>query len=150
MDDAALDALRVPRELRQRAREILEITDDACHTHLNAEYAQCCRVLVGRLARKRPSPLARGDARIWAAGAIYATGQVNFLFDRSQDPHLNTDQLAERLGVLKTTMANKAALINKTLEIDGSLFDARMLPSELRDEARRQGLIPDLDTRRAA
>jgi len=71
-------------------------------------------------------------------------------------------------------MANKAALINKTLdigifepdltttamleqhplawivEIDGSLFDARMLPSELRDEARRQGLIPDLDTRRAA
>jgi len=64
-------------ELRQRAREILEITDDACHTHLNAEYAQCCRVLVGRLARKRPSPLARGDARIWAAGAIYATGQVS-------------------------------------------------------------------------
>ena len=86
MDDAALDALRVPRELRQRAREILEITDDACHTHLNAEYARCCRVLVGRLARKRPSPLARGDARIWAAGAIYATGQVNFLFDRCPAP----------------------------------------------------------------
>jgi hypothetical protein len=50
--------------------------------------------LVARLARKRPSPLVRGDARIWAAGAIYAVGQVNFLFDRAQDPHSTADQLA--------------------------------------------------------
>jgi hypothetical protein len=42
-----------------------------------------CRRLVARLARKRPSPLVRGDMRIWAAGAIHAVGQVNFLFDRS-------------------------------------------------------------------
>lgn len=174
MNDADLADLRIPRDLRQRVGEILAITDDASHAHLNDEYAHCCRVLVGRLARKRPSPLTRGDVRIWAAGAIYATGQVNFLFDRSQNPHLDADQLAERLGVVKTTMANKAALINKTLdigifepdltttamleqhplawivEVDGLLVDARMLPSALQDEARRRGLIPDLDARRAA
>jgi Domain of unknown function (DUF6398) len=81
MHDADLTALRVPSGLRDRAREILTITDDACTRHLHDEYGQLCRHLVARLARKRPSPVVRGDARIWAAGVIYAIGQVNFLFD---------------------------------------------------------------------
>ena len=79
--------------MRARAREIVTITDDACAAGLDDEYARLCRVLVARLARKRPSPLARGEARIWAAGVIYAVGQVNFLFDRSQQPHLRADLL---------------------------------------------------------
>jgi len=64
-------------------------------------------VLVARLARKRPSPLVRGDTRIWAAGAIYTIGHVNFLFDRTQQPHLTAEQLASRLGVVKTTMPTR-------------------------------------------
>jgi hypothetical protein len=174
MDDADLTALRIPAALRGRAREILAICDQACTRQLDDEYAHVCRQLVGRLARKRPSPLMRGDTRIWAAGAIYAVGQVNFLFDRSQQPHMTADQLAACLGVVKTTMANKAALINRTLnigifepgltttamleqhplawlvEVDGLILDARMLPAELQDEAGRRGLIPDLEQHRAA
>jgi hypothetical protein len=174
MDDADLTALRIPAALRGRAREILAICDQACTRQLDDEYAHVCRQLVGRLARKRPSPLMRGDTRIWAAGAIYAVGQVNFLFDRSQQPHMTANQLAACLGVVKTTMANKAALINRTLnigifepgltttamleqhplawlvEVDGLILDARMLPAELQDEARRRGLIPDLEQHRAA
>jgi hypothetical protein len=159
---------------RARAAEIITISDAACHEHLDEEYAALARTLVARLARRRPSPLARGGARIWAAGAIYAVGQVNFLFDRSQRPHMTADRLAECLGVVKTTMANKAAQINRTLdigifepdltrtamleqhpmawlvEVDGFILDAQMLPAELQDEARRRGLIPDLDALRAA
>jgi Domain of unknown function (DUF6398) len=174
VDDADPTALRIPAALRDRAHEILAITNEACTQHLDDEYAHVCRHLVGRLARKRPSPLTRGDTRIWAAGAIYAVGQVNFLFDRSQQLHMTADQLAACLGVVKTTMANKAALINKTLhlsvlepdltrpamleqhplawlvEVDGLILDARMLPPELQDEARRRGLIPGLDHHRAA
>ena len=154
--------------MRDRAHAIIDITDRACHAHLDDEYGHIARRLVGRLARKRPSPLARGDARIWAAGVVYAAGRINFLFDPTQTPHLTAKQLAERLGVAQTTMANKAGLINRTLkigifepeltgiavleqhpmawivEVDGLLVDARMLPPELQDEARRLGLIPDL------
>jgi Domain of unknown function (DUF6398) len=79
--------------------EILAITDGVCAAHLDGEYGELCRVLVGRLARKRPSPLARGDTRIWAAGAIYAIGRVNFLFDRSQQPYFSADQLAHHVGL---------------------------------------------------
>lgn len=71
-------------------------------------------------------------------------------------------------------MANKAALIRKALDlgvyepdltrrsmlerhplawlvqVNGFLVDARTLPAEIQDEARRRGLLPDLDQRRAA
>lgn len=170
----ATDALRIPTAMLDRAQAIIAVTDAACHEHLDAEYGRIARRLVARLARKRPSPLIRGDVRIWAAGVIYAVGQVNFLFDRTQTPHLTADQLAERLGVVKTTMANKAGLINRTLnirvlepdltrvailerhpmawmvEVDGFIVDARDLPADLQDEARRRGLIPDLDALRKA
>lgn len=174
LTDGALAKLKVPAGLRPRVSEILAVTDEVCGAHLDGEYGRLCRVLVARLARKRPSPLARGDTRIWAAGAIYTVGRVNFLFDRSQQPHLSADQLADHAGVVKTTMANKAALINKALDlrvyepdltrramleqhpvawivqVNGFIVDARTLPPEIQNEARERGLIPDLDARRAA
>lgn len=166
--------LRIPVALRDRAQQIIDVADGACREHLDDEYGLLVRRLVARLARKRPSPIVRGDAKIWAAGAIYAVGQVNFLFDRTQTPHLTSEQLAVALGVVKTTMANKAGMIRRMLdigifepelsrvamieqhpmawlvEVDGFILDARTLPPELQDEARRRGLIPDLDALRAA
>lgn len=164
----------MPVELRPRVAEIVDIANQTCRACLDDEYAQLCARLVARLSRKHPSPLVRGDTRIWAAGAIYALGRINFLFDPSQQPHASAEQLAEQLGVVKSSMANKAALIRKTLdfglyepeltrrsmlerhplawlvEVNGFLVDARTLPVEIQDEARRRGLIPDLDERRAA
>ena len=168
------DEIRIPAAVRNPANAILDITDASCVDHLDDEYAHLARRLVGRLARKRPSPLMRGDSRIWAAAVLYVIGQINFLFDRSQKPHLTAAQLAAAVGAKQTTMASKAAMINRLLqigmyepkltrvamleqhpmawivEVDGFLVDARQLPDELQSEARRRGLIPDLDARRAA
>jgi hypothetical protein len=163
--EALLVELKVPRAMRPRVAEIVAITDELCGACLDCEYAELGRELVARLARKRPSPLARGDVRIWAAGALYALGQINFLFDRSQQPHLTADQLAGDLGVVKTTMANKATTIRGTLDLGyyepgltrQSLYDdpplALMilaLPAAFQDAARRRSLIADLQGRRAA
>src|ERR1700682_4503301 len=103
--DALLVELKVPRTVRPRVAEILAITDELCAACLDREYGELGRELVASLGRKRPSPLARGDVRIWAAGALYTVGRINFLFDRSQDPHVTADELAEHLGVVKSTMA---------------------------------------------
>ena len=86
------------------------------------------RSLIARLARKRPSPLARGELRIWAGAAIYVVGSVNFLFDRTQRPHMTGDELSALTVVPKSTLASKAKLIRDVLHI----------------RARRRGLIPDL------
>ena len=83
---------------------------------------------------------------------------------------MTPDELAAHVGVVKSTMANKAALIAKTLDlgmfepdltrvemlerhpmawivqVNGFMVDARTLPEELQDEARRR---PDPEPRGA-
>ncbi len=115
MNDLA--ALKIPVALRPRAAEIIEITDTFCAEYLDAEYGELCRRLIARLARKRPSPLERGEPRIWAAGAVYELGSANFLFDRSLEPFMTAGQLAAGLGVAKTTMSNKARRIRDVLDL---------------------------------
>ena len=109
----------------------------------------------------------RGDLRIWAAAAIHAVGSVNFLFDRTQRPHLTGDDLSALTGVPKSTIANKAKLIRDVLHIRqmepefcrlellasnpmawmisiaGIIVDSRSMSPEVQAEARRRGLIPD-------
>jgi len=75
------------------------------------------RKLIAKLARKRPSPLARGDLRIWAAAAIYAVGSINFLFDSSQDIFMTGDQISLLTGVPKSTLSNKAKQIRDSLKL---------------------------------
>jgi len=172
---AADGELRIPTALRSLVGEVVAITDRVCLEHLDAEYAELCRRLVAKLARKRPSPLERGALRTWAAGAIYAVGSNNFLFDPSEIPHLTADRLSELLGVPKSTMAGKAKRIRDALgleayadvefcrrelladhpfawlvQVDGVIVDARQLPAELQAEARRRRLIPDLSLTEAA
>ena len=163
---SSAQALRVPAAAREVFDDIVARTDSFCLRHLDAEYAGLCVALAAKLARKRPSPLTRGDRDIWAAGIVYAIGRVNFLADPNQTPHLRTDELAQLLGVKQTTMTNKGRLIMDTLDIglmdpefsrremiernpmvwmlqiDGLIVDARQLPEQIQVELHRHGLIP--------
>ena len=161
----------MPRAVRPVAEEIITITDEFCAEHLDQEYAQLCRRLTAKLARKRPSPLVHGDRPIWAAGIVYTIGRVNFLADPSQRPHLRTDELARLVGIKQQTMTNKGRLIMDTLrislmdpewsrqdvmeksplvwlvEVNGLQVDVRMLPEEIQIDAWRRGLIPYVPAR---
>lgn len=121
--------MHVPNAARPYVDQIVAVTDAVCSEHLDVEYARLCRKVVGKLGRKRPSPLTRGDPGIWAAGVVYAVGQLNFVFDPEQTPHATADQLSEWLGVKKTTMANKARLIRDTLQL--SHFDTEFMRRDL-------------------
>ena len=102
---------QVPVAARGVFEEITAIIAEFCAANLDEEYARLGRRLAAKLARKRPSPLLRGDRRIWAAAIVYTIGRVNFLSDPSTQPYLRTDQLAELFGVKQHTMANKGRLI---------------------------------------
>jgi len=160
--------VNVPHAVQPYADEVVAVTDAVCLEHLDIEYADLCRRVVGKLGRKRPSPLLRGDLRIWASGVVYAVGQLNFVFDPAQTPHATADQLSGWLGVKKTTMANKARSIRSTLklshadsefmrrdlvdaspltwllEVNGMLVDIRHAPARLQVMAFELGLIPYL------
>lgn len=72
-----MDEVNVPHAVRPFADRVVAATDAVCLEHLDVAYAGLCRRVVGKLGRKRPSPLTRGDLDIWAAGVVYAVGQLN-------------------------------------------------------------------------
>jgi hypothetical protein len=163
---AELDELKIPNATRPVAEEIIKITDVVCATLLDAEYAVLARQVVAKLARKRPSPLLSGRRATWAAGVVYALGQVNFLFDPSREPFLTADELSEAFGLAKSTMGSKAKQIRDLLkmdynspefmradvaddnpavwfvEVDGLIMDARSLSLNLQTTAFARGYIP--------
>lgn len=161
-----LDELKIPKGLRPVADEIVAITDAVCSAVLDEEYADLARQAVAKLARKRPSPLSGGRRATWAAGVLYALGQVNFLFDPASDPCATAEQLAQATGVAKSTMSGKAKKVRDLLrigyfspefqradvaaqnplvwmiEVNGLAVDARHVPLEIQVEAFQRGLIP--------
>ncbi len=163
---AELEELKIPNATRPVAEEIIEITDGVCAKLLDPEYVGLARQVVAKLARKRPSPLLSGRRSTWAAGVVYALGQVNFLFDSSREPHLTADELSAAFEVAKSTMSSKAKQVRDLLkmsyftaeflradviaenpmvwfiEVDGLAMDSRSLPIDYQMVAFRRGYIP--------
>ncbi|MHB0979269.1 MAG: DUF6398 domain-containing protein [Thermoleophilia bacterium] len=157
---------RVPRAMRARYEAIIGITDRFCKENLNEEYAELSRKLTAALSRKRPSPLNTGRERSWAAGIIYALGQINFLFDKGSEPYLTATDLCAKIEVSQGTASRYANQVRDRadlwhfhpdwclrdivaespllwiFEVDGLLVDLREMPRELQEEAFRLGLIP--------
>jgi hypothetical protein len=88
----------VPLALQPADEAIVSQIEAVCREHLNDEYAGLSRQWAAALAQKRPSPLARGKPEIWACAMVYALGTVNFLFDKSQSPHMGADELCALMG----------------------------------------------------
>ena len=161
-------SLSVPEAMQPHYNEITALTDALCREKLNDEYSRLCREMTAALARKRPSPLIGGHAKSWACAIAYTVGSVNFLFDKSQTPHLRADELCAWFGISKSTGGNKSSQIKQMLKIglmdmqwtlpsrmddnpmawmvmvNGLIVDARRLPRPLQEEAYRKGLIPYL------
>lgn len=160
------DPHRVPQRLRGRFQLIVALTDLVAAEHLDAEYAELCRRMTAVLARRRPSPLERGEPRTWAAGILHAVGWVNFLTDPSRQPHMTTAALAAATGVGQSTIAATFRKIRDTLDlgrmdpewtrpselldnpfvwivlVNGLPMDLRDAPPEIQEAAFRQGVIP--------
>ena len=163
---AIAKSTKVPKAWGAYFAAITAITDRVCTEHLNDEYAELARQAIAALCRKRPSPLARGSVQVWACAVVYALGQVNFLSDRSGEPHMAMAELCAVFDVSGSTGANKARVVRDALkmgqfdltwtlpsqvannpmawlvEVDGLVVDARHLPRGLQELAHERGLIP--------
>jgi hypothetical protein len=160
------DPYSVPKTMQETYDAVIALTDGFCQTQLNEEYADMCRLMTAKLARKRPSPLARGRAKNWAAGIVHAVGTVNFAFDRSQTTHISVPDISDYFKVGKSSPTSKSKEIRDLFNIglmdpewtlpsrmdsnpmawyvsvDGFIMDARHLPRHLQEVAYAKGLIP--------
>ena len=75
------DAVWTRPALQRDVERIFASADPFCAEHLDLGYGRLVCRLVAKWARKRPSPLVRGDPRVWAAAAVHAIGNVSFLLD---------------------------------------------------------------------
>jgi hypothetical protein len=156
----------VPEAAKPAYDAVVGMTDTFCQAHLTWEYQMLCRKLTAALARKRPSPLARGKPEVWACAVLRVIGWVNFLDDSNQTPHLKLTVIDKAFGVAESTGQGKAKAIRELLKIrqfdfrwmlrrhiedsptvwmisvNGFLLDARRLKREVQEEAFRKGLIP--------
>ena len=145
---------------------ILGMIDQFCRDHLNDEYATLCRKLTEKLARKRPSPLLSGKPATWACGLVRTVGWVNYLDDRSQNPHMMLTAIDQAFGVGESTGQGKSKAIRSMLkirqfdhnwmlpsrmadnlmvwmlEVNGFMMDIRKSPREVQELAFEKGLIP--------
>ena len=65
--------MKVPQAMKERFAEIVSLTDSVCQEKLNSEYAELSRAMAAALARKRPSPLTKGNAATWAGAFVFVT-----------------------------------------------------------------------------
>jgi hypothetical protein len=96
------------QEIKQKEQKLIEMTSAFCAQKLNNEYSQLCEKLVKKLGRKRDVPFQRGKPEIWAAAVVNAIGSINFLFDKSFEPYISTDQINEYFGTKNSTVSSKA------------------------------------------
>ncbi|MCK5233012.1 MAG: hypothetical protein KAR13_22255 [Desulfobulbaceae bacterium] len=156
----------VPKPLRDRYEAIVKITDTFSQEYLNQEYAQLIRYAVAALCRKRPSPLLKGNLKSWACGVTHALGMINFLFDKSQTPHISATDLYKVFAVGQSTGQSKSKIVRDMLgmyqldpnwllpsriestsfiwmiSVNGMLVDVRTMPREIQKIAYEKGLIP--------
>lgn len=156
----------VPSTVEPAYSAIVKLIDTVCAQHLNHEYAALAQRLAATLARKRPSPIVRGKPETWACAILYALGTVNFLYDKTQKPHLRAEELCALLGVSTSSGANKAKQIRDLLkmgpmdpdwclpsrvddnplvwmlQVNGLIVDVRHMPREVQEIAFEKRLIP--------
>ncbi len=82
---------------------VVALTDAFCRDHLNDECRDLARAIAAALCRKRPSPLASGQPRSWACSIIYGLGQLNFLPDKANRPHIAMAEVCAAFGVGQST-----------------------------------------------
>ena len=167
--------MKIPKSMQDKYADISTIISDFSDKYLNEEYTAMSLSLLALLCRKRPSPILSGKPNTWACGIIYAIGKTNFLFDRSQTPHIRASELAGMFGISQSTAGNKASEIKRVANIkpldpewtlpsrlfdnpmvwmfktaSGFMFDVRYAPRATQAEFFDAGLIPfipaDLNT----
>ena len=156
----------VPKAMKEKYKAIVDITESFSEENLNEEYAQLIRYAVAAVCRKRPSPVVTGNANTWACGITHAIGMVNFLFDKTQTPHIDAKELYKKFGLSESTGSAKSKVVRTLLgmsqmdpewslpgnlknnpmvwllTVNGMIVDIRSMSREVQEMAFEKGLIP--------
>jgi hypothetical protein len=113
----AADATAVGGKNAERVAEVKSKIEAFGRTRLGPEYTGLALALADKIGRMRKLSIQRGRIEIWAAAIVYVIARLNFLFDPANDTYITPDGLCDFFGTKKSTVGNKASLIQDTAEI---------------------------------
>lgn len=126
------------------------LVQEYCAKKLNEEYYELCEKLVKKLSRKRYNPMDSGQEKIWAAAIVYTIASINYLFDKSKTPSINSKELNQYFETSSSTVAAKSKMIKDLLKIWH--FDPEFTTREIQSKnpfnnlAQIDGLIMPMDS----
>jgi len=106
-----------PKKIEARLTEIKNKIEKFGQARLNEMYTALALKLCDRIAVTRRLTIERGRPEIWAAAVVHVIARLNFLFDPDNEIYITTDELGVFFGTKKTTVGNKAGLIQKACDI---------------------------------
>lgn len=105
----------------QKEQELFNLVSAFCREKLNEEYNLLCSKMIKKLGRKRTVPFMTGRLEIWAASIVYTIGVLNFLFDKSFEPYISSNEIHEYFDTKSSTVSAKSKLLRDMLKL--SRFD---------------------------
>ncbi len=100
-------------EIKEREQRLLDMTTTFCAQNLDEHYFVLAEKLIKKMGRKREVPFARGRLDIWASAVIHAIGSINFLFDKSFEPYVSSEDVNAHFETKKSSVSAKAQAIKK-------------------------------------
>lgn len=101
-----------------RTETIKSMIDGFGHATLDSIYTGFALKLCDRIAGMRKLDIRRGRVEIWAAAMIYVIARLNFLFDPGSNSRITPDLLCDYFGTKKSTVGNKATLIQQACRLN--------------------------------
>ena len=102
----------------ERVEAIKSMIEGFGRSTLDPIYTGFALRLCDRISRMRKLDIQRGRVEIWAAAMIYAIARLNFLFDPESDSYITPDVICDYFGTKKSTVGNKATLIEQACHLD--------------------------------
>ncbi|MDR0912982.1 MAG: DUF6398 domain-containing protein [Methanobrevibacter sp.] len=118
-------------KIKEKENKILNMVESFCDEHINDEYKELSTNLVKKMGRKHDVPFKRGKLEIWASAAIYAIGQMNFLFDNSFEPYVTPDEICDYFKTKKSTVGDKARKIRDMFNMN--YYDAEFSTEDMKN-----------------
>ena len=120
LDKASLSeskSVQTNNKKAERVEAIKTMLEDFGSQELNPLYVNFTVELLHKISRMRKLNIQRGHMEIWAAAIIYVIARLNFLFDPASDISLSADTICDYFDTVKSTVGNKASLIQKTCDL---------------------------------
>ena len=118
--------------VNEKKRILIDQLSKFCDEKLDEDYKNLCVQMIEKMARKRTVPFLSGKLEIWAAAIIYSIGQINFLFDKTFEPYVSTDDICNYFNTSKSTTSQKAKLIMDMFKLKH--FDKEFSTNKMKDE----------------